>query len=176
MEELEAEASTSPFRRRRDESEEAETDPRQSHPGPSSSKRPKLNSSAVHEEFVAYKFNDTNNKERVGSKCNHCNFPMRDKNTTNLKKHLERKHPEVYEKVKGGSLVSNNFPYYLFCFQIIPAADKEHQETLRKSIDQETGTSMVEKLFPPPEEAKGKIKGQVCHLNYLNLKKNSCLS
>ena len=63
MESSEAEASTSPFRRRRDESE----DPTQSHPGPSSSKRLKANSLAVHKEFVAYKFNDTN-KERVGSR------------------------------------------------------------------------------------------------------------
>ena len=92
MEASEAEASTSPFRRRRDESEEAETDPTQSHPGPSSSKRLKANSLAVHEEFVAYKFNNTN-KERVGSRSKHCDFPMKDKNTTNLKKHLERKHP-----------------------------------------------------------------------------------
>ena len=98
MESSEAEASTSPFRRRRDESE----DPSQSLPGPSSSKKKKANSSAVHEEFDAYKFND-NEKERIGSKCKHCHFPMRDKNTTNLKKHLERKHPEVYEKVRGDS-------------------------------------------------------------------------
>ena len=47
---------------------ESETDPTQSHPGPSSSKRLKANSLAVHKEFVAYKFNDTN-KERDGSRC-----------------------------------------------------------------------------------------------------------
>ena len=28
---------------------------------------------------------------------------------------------------------------------------------------------MVEKLFPPPEEAKGKVKDQVCHFYYLKL-------
>ena len=63
----------------------------------------KANSTSVHEEFTRYNFTTEGGGKRVGSKCNSCGFNMRDINPTNLKLHLKRKHPEIFDKVVGGS-------------------------------------------------------------------------
>ena len=64
----------------------------------------KANSTSVHDEFTRYNFTEGGRK-RVGSKCNvaTCGFNMKDINPTNLKLHLKRKHPEIFDKVIGGS-------------------------------------------------------------------------
>ena len=96
-----SEPSTSPSKRLR-----TDQVPSQSQsvplPGPGPSKKVKANSSVVHDEFTVYKY-QAGEEEREGSKCKHCDFPMKHKNATNLKAHLQRKHPEVFDKVKGES-------------------------------------------------------------------------
>ena len=95
----ESEPSTSPSKRLR---LRTERDPGQSQSQsvPLPVKKAKANSTVVHEEFTLHKFM-VGGEEREGSTCKHCGYPMKDKNATNLKNHLKRKHPDIFEKVKG---------------------------------------------------------------------------
>ena len=78
---------------------------RMSVPNPPASKRNRLNGSAVHEEFTRVNItNPKTGKIVQGSECKHCpsiKTPLTSINPTNLKRHLESLHPDVFEKVRG---------------------------------------------------------------------------
>ena len=67
----------------------------------------KKNYTSIHEEFTRYKYIEAG-EERTGSQCNDCGFKMADINPTNLKLHVKRKHPEILDKVLGGSFLFDN--------------------------------------------------------------------
>ena len=69
------------------------------------SKKPKLNFSHVHQEFEKIKiFNVRKDKEVDGSKCKECGQTFLMRSATNLKAHLERKHPELHRVVESKSV------------------------------------------------------------------------
>ena len=78
---------------------------RMSVPHPPAAKRNQLNGSAVHEEFMRVNItNPKTGKIVQGSECKHCpsvKTPLTSINPTNLKRHLESLHPDVFEKVRG---------------------------------------------------------------------------
>ena len=94
-----SEASSSPLATKRP----AEGDPGGSGqtPAPKQAKVKKSNSTSIHEEFDRYTYTDRGGKQRTGSKCKVCAFEMKDTNSTNLKFHVQRKHPDIYDKVVG---------------------------------------------------------------------------
>ena len=63
-------------------------------------KKAKIRVSAVHEEFNRVMKVDKKGKEDEFSLCKHCNSEIRGKNSTNLNKHLDSKHPAIAVKVK----------------------------------------------------------------------------
>ncbi len=60
----------------------------------------KVNATSIHEEFTRYIFTK-GGKEKIGSRCNHCDLEMKDINPTNLKNHVQRKHRDIFDIVIG---------------------------------------------------------------------------
>ena len=94
-----SEASSSPLATKRP----AEGDPGGSGqpPAPKQAKLKKSNSTSIHEEYTRYTYTDRGGKQRTGSQCKKCGFQMKDINPTNLKHHVQRRHPDIYDKVVG---------------------------------------------------------------------------
>lgn len=64
-------------------------------------KRFRLTETAVHQHFT--KVEEIGSKSKLmelRSKCNHCSASYKGKNPTNLRQHLESKHPEIAKAVK----------------------------------------------------------------------------
>ena len=150
-----SEASSSPLATKRP----AEGDPGGSGqtPAPKQAKLKKSNSTSIHEEYTRYTYTDRGGKQRTGSRCKECHFEMKDINPTNLKFHVQRKHPDIYDRVIGKS---HHWSISIFSFSnLISARDKAHQDTFQKSI-KPLGISTTASLLVPPE-VKGKGKAQV---------------
>ena len=63
----------------------------------STSKKVKLYSSSVHDEFEIWLCTKKTGLEVEGRKCKHCIKSFTNKNPTNLKNHLRSKHPMVFK-------------------------------------------------------------------------------
>ena len=120
----------------------------------------KKNYTSIHEEYTRYKYIEEG-EERTGSQCNECGFKMADINPTNLKLHVKRRHPEILDKVVGGSFLFDNL-FNMFCiFSFSSARDEAHRKSIEKSIV-ELGTPVADSILVPPKEPKGKGKAKVC--------------
>ena len=65
-------------------------------------KKPRLLSSAVHNEFEAIEVYHQKQKKKVqGVKCKHCTARFTAPISTNLKRHLKTVHKEIYQKVES---------------------------------------------------------------------------
>ena len=82
----------------------AEDDANSQGQGPAQSKVRKVNSTDIHEVFTRYQYTK-DGKERTGSRCNNCGYEMADINPTNLKLHVQRKHPDVHKEILGGQFI-----------------------------------------------------------------------
>ena len=72
--------------------------------GPSSSRKLRVNKSAVYSEYVEYSWTCPNtNKIMYGQKCKvpGCETQISGIRSTNMKNHLAAKHPQVYQRVLG---------------------------------------------------------------------------
>ena len=68
--------------------------------------KPKINFSNVHREFDQVMiFNPKKDQEVIGSKCKACQKTFFGKNSTNLKAHLEKFHPDISKVIKSKSCV-----------------------------------------------------------------------
>ena len=64
--------------------------------------KPKINFSNVHREFDEVRiFHPKKEQEVIGSKCKACQKTFYGKNSTNLKAHLEKFHPDSFKVIKS---------------------------------------------------------------------------